>query len=191
MGKSGFTWMVIIGIGACMLSVLGPLHEVWHLLASLLSGTHATMTWDTTYIYGDVTYFIGYAGMYGEILTLTVLFFFALGKGKYKTAIFLFGYSTTFGVILLPSMLLGFIPVDLQLMIRDNNKEIVYLILYIWIAYYSFFMLFQVASIYTFWNQIILGERKMMIKGAKNRIKQFKNMPIGGENRQNRLTLVK
>jgi len=102
MKTSTFLIVLFIGIVSAIIGVLSPIHEIWHWLAAILSGVDATMAWDVTYItLEDVTLFIGYAGMFGEIAVLTLMLFWATYKKHYFIASWVFGYSLSYSLIVI------------------------------------------------------------------------------------------
>jgi len=94
-------WQLIfipLGTVAAIYGVLAPVHEFWHWLFAILSGQEATMHWSGTYIYGDISIWTAFAGMYGEVTVWSIVIFRALKKRRYWLSAFLYGYLGAFAL---------------------------------------------------------------------------------------------
>jgi len=191
MKKELFVVLVVLGVVSAVFSVLGPIHEVWHWLAALLSGTKATMNWDQTYIYGDVSLFIGFAGMFGEIAVLTVGVFWSMYKKWHGLAAYLHGYSLAF--LLATVLILGgvIVPTDFTVMLENYSHSTVYAGFYIYIVYLSILLSSQFFIIRYHKKEIFVKKTSYMAKQCKKKLESLRNSEHIGENRYKPLTLVK
>ena len=158
MTKVKFALLVIAGVISCVFSVLAPIHELGHIIAAFLSGVSATMNWATTNIVlSEVTLFIGYAGMFTEITVFTILFFLAIKYKHYNTAIYLFGYVSSYTIII--ASYKSFVPLDLQVMLENYSSDIVYIVFFFFSVYFLFAMSIMMTTIY--YNKTAIFERKI------------------------------
>jgi len=198
MTKGIFAGLVFVGILSAVFSLLAPIHEIWHWLAAFLQGVPATIGWSRTYIDTDkVGLFIGFAGMYGEITVLTLLFLKLTQKNLYGLAVYLYGYTLSYIIISLFYILGIFTPVDIEVMMGNCNHFAVNAIFYGWMVYLLLALLVQTLVIREF-REDFLGvgttyHNRKVFEGAKsiveNNKKERENDKIR-ENRYKSLTLV-
>ncbi len=199
MTKGIFAGLVFVGILSAVFSVLAPIHEIWHWLAAFLQGVHATMSWSRTYIDTDkVGLFIGFAGMYGEITVLTLLFLKLTQKNLYGLAVYLYGYTLSYIAIAILYILGIFTPVDIEIMMENCNHLVVNAIFYGWMVYLFLALLIQTLVIREF-REDFLGvgttyHNRKVFEGAKSIVENDKKERENDKIRENRykpLTLVK
>jgi len=144
MKGSTFVFLIIAGIISATVAVLGPLHEVWHWLASVLSGTPGKMYW--TEFYGTLNLLTTFAGMFGESITLTVLFLIFMRKRMYKIATYLFGYMAAFMMVVLASAL-GVQSIDLTTAYKYFDSGTVTFVYLMWVLMYLLLFLSQILTL--------------------------------------------
>ncbi len=199
MTKGIFASIIFIGIVSAVFGVMAPLHEVWHWLVAFLQGVDATMGWDVTYMdTSQAGLFIGYAGLYGEIITLALIFFKLIQKNHFAWATYFLGYSTSFIIVILSMRFLNFTPIDIEVMLGNCNKIAVYGVFYVWVAMYALILLAQYLTVWEFKEDFFdLGDtyhNKKVVRGAKSLIEQYEKSLESNKNREIRykpLTLVK
>jgi len=96
----------------------------------------------------DVSLFIGYAGIFGEIAVLTLMLFWLTSKGYFKLAIWIFGYSLSYIFIILFVYFKMFTPTDLKAMLENYSSGTVYTVWYLFVLYYSFATLLQIVTLH-------------------------------------------
>jgi len=136
MKKRTFIGLIILGMISTVLAVLGPLHEIWHVIASMYYGYLPQMHWGWTELASqNHTLPVCFAGLFGEILTLVTLFIIAFRKGYYKTAIYLFGYMLPLGMVAILSGQ-GHFMLDIEAALEIASPNTVQFIYNIWKIYF-------------------------------------------------------
>ncbi|RLF64006.1 MAG: hypothetical protein DRN30_05905 [Thermoplasmata archaeon] len=194
MTKGIFGSIIFIGIVSAVFGVMAPLHEIWHWLAAFLQGVDATMAWDVTYMdTSQAGLFIGYAGMYGEIITLGLIFFKLVQKKHFAWATFFLGYSTSFIIAILLVIFTDFLPIDLEVMLGNCNKVAVYGVFIVWVGLYGLVLLGQYLTVWEFRGEFLgigsSNRSRRLVEGVKRIKKEHEDAEIR-ENRYKPLTLV-
>ncbi len=167
MKKGIFVGLVFIGILSSVFAVLGPIHESFHWITATLSGVHSTMHW--TYLSiadSNMTIPIAFAGMFGEIITLTVLFWFFSRRGKYKIATYLFGYMAAFSLVAIFSKT-GTFMMDIDAALGIASAALVQLLYNLWRAMYFCLLIYQIGT-------IILKRRVFFVQKVEKPSKMYK-----------------
>ncbi len=191
MKKGMFVGLVFLGVVSAIFAVLGPIHEIWHWIAAVLSGVDADIGWTVTYIsIPDVTLFIGYAGVFGEITSLTLIFLWLMYKKHFKLASWIFGYSLSYIIIITVMALDIFVPLDLVVMLENYSKTTVYSIWYIFVFYYGLATAVQILTLAHYKSEIFERKTSNYAKKVAKNIKHIQNGGVIGEKLYKPLTLV-
>lgn len=189
MKKGMFVGLILAGVISAVFGVLAPLHEIWHWLAAFLLGVEARIGWDITYItISEVTLFIGFAGMFGEITILTLLMIKLASMKYFKLSLYIFGYSASYIIALVSFLFLGFVPIDIEVMLGNYDKWIVYSIFGVFMFYYIFVLLLQIITINCFKTSIF---PELFAKRVQEKLNYIEKKAKAEENKYKPLTLVK
>lgn len=167
MKKGIFIGLIFLGMLSAIFAVLGPIHEIWHYLVATLSGANSTIHW--TYLSiadSNMTIPIAFAGMYGEIITLTVLFWFFSRRGKYKIATYLFGYMAAFSLVAIFSKT-GTFMMDIDAALGIASAALVQLLYNLWRTMYFCLLIYQIGT-------IILRSRVFFVQKVEKPSKMYK-----------------
>ena len=136
MSKKMFASLIIVGMLSDVFAVLAPLHEIWHVLASLFYGYLPQMHWGWTELASqNHTLPVCFAGIYGEALTLTVLFIVFFQKKHYMIATYLLGYLLPMSLIIIFSPT-GLFMIDIEKALEIASAGTVQMIYDVWKVYY-------------------------------------------------------
>ncbi|MCK5614050.1 hypothetical protein KAR91_69950 [Candidatus Pacearchaeota archaeon] len=96
--------IILAGVISNIVGVLGPLHEMWHVIFSWFYGCFPEFGWGYTMLTSQNNYMpVIFAGMFGEIMLYSVIIYVAVRKKYYKTAFFFLGAMGSLLIIVLAS----------------------------------------------------------------------------------------
>jgi len=181
--------LLVLGWLTSAFNIVAPIHEMFHWLAAILSGVPASIIgWSRIAIYGRATLFIGFAGMTGEVLLVTAIFYLAIRKEHRTFANYLYGYNLGYLTVITSHIIKEEYILDVSMMIKDNPGTDVMSYYYVWFFLYLVLMAILGEKLYS------ENKRKITSLYGKRAIKNLNNYENALKTEQKTykpLTLVK